>query len=121
MRILARLVPAWHCKSDPARCKAAKARPAKPVPYNKQSIKLRTLVRGTTSVTTSTTQPSWRNVARAWGIFCLAALFGVGAFFLVRRSLVDWHDVLEQGTAGQTLLGALYAVLALIGLVKGEI
>jgi hypothetical protein len=72
-------------------------------------------------VTTSLTQPSWRNAGRAWGIFCLAALFAVGAFFLVRRSLTDWHDVLERETASPLTLGLLYGVLAVIGVVKGEI
>jgi hypothetical protein len=72
-------------------------------------------------VTNSLTQPGWRNAARAWGIFCLAGLFGTGAFFLIRRSFEDWRDVSAAGTASQTLLGILYAVLALIGAVKGDI
>src|SRR4051794_14444309 len=70
---------------------------------------------------TSTAIPTWVNAGRAWGMFFLAAVFGVGSFFLFRRSLEDWHNVLEKGTAGGVLLGVLYAVLALIGLVKGEI
>lgn len=72
-------------------------------------------------MTSSSTQPAWRNPARAWGIFVLAALFGVGAFFLLRRAFEDWSDVLDKGTAGVTLLGILYAVLALVGLAKGEV
>lgn len=72
-------------------------------------------------MTSSLTQPGWRNPARAWGILCLAGLFGIGAFFLVRRSFEDWADVIDKGTAGATVLGILYAVLALVGLAKGEI
>lgn len=72
-------------------------------------------------MSTSIAVPAWRNWGRAWGLFVLASLFGTGGFFLLRRSLEDWNIVLHDGTASTGLLGALYAVLALIGLAKGEI
>lgn len=72
-------------------------------------------------MSTSIAVHAWRNWGRVWGLFVLAALFGTGAFFLLRRSLEDWNLVLQKETAGIGLLGLLYAVLALIGLAKGEL
>ncbi len=72
-------------------------------------------------MSTTIALPAWRNWGRAWGLFVLASLFGTGAFFLLRRSLADWSAVLDAGTAGAGLLSVLYAVLALIGLAKGEV
>jgi hypothetical protein len=72
-------------------------------------------------LSTSIAAPVWRNWGRTWGLIVLAALFGTGTFFLLKRSLKDWNDVLEAGTAGTGLLGVLYAVLAVIGLAKGEV
>jgi uncharacterized membrane protein len=72
-------------------------------------------------LSTSTAQPAWVNWGRAWGIFFLAVVFGVGGFFLFDKSIVDWNDVLREDTASTLVLGILYAVFALVGLVKGEI
>src|SRR5262245_38591902 len=64
---------------------------------------------------------SWRNWGRAWGILALAGLFGIGGYFLIKRSLEDYHRLVHEYDYAAPLVGTLYLVLALIGLVKGEI
>jgi hypothetical protein len=76
-------------------------------------------------VSDATTEPAWRNIGRAWGMFVLACLFGVGCYFLCRRSLEDWNALMVP-TQGQSppspvLVFTLYAVLAIVGLAKGEV
>jgi len=72
-------------------------------------------------LTTSTHEPAWRNPARAWGLLVLATLFGVGGFFLFRRSLEDYLLVLDQEAASPVVVNLLYGVLAVVGLAKGEV
>jgi hypothetical protein len=71
----------------------------------------------------SATSPAWQNWARCWGILVLGALFGVGGYFLFRRSLEDWRLLREGGEPpfAPGLVYALYALVGLVGLVKGEI
>lgn len=70
-------------------------------------------------MSTISTLPTWVNAGRAWGMLVLAALFGVGGFFLFRRSFQDWNLLQEANTSAALLYG-LYGGLGLIGLVKGE-
>jgi hypothetical protein len=69
-------------------------------------------------VSTAAAQPGWVNAGRVWGILVLGALFGVGGYFLLRRSFADWPTAAE---ASPTLVYVLYVLVGLAGLVKGEI
>jgi hypothetical protein len=62
--------------------------------------------------------PCWAQCGRAWGIFLLGLLFGIGAFFLMRRSFVDWP--LAETTGGFWAY-LLYGLIGLVGLAKGEV
>lgn len=68
-----------------------------------------------------TDHAGWRNWGRAWGILMLAALFGIGGFFLIKRSIADYKFLIgSPNDYAPAMVGTIYLILGVIGVAKGE-